>query len=233
MNEKPGRLMAAILAAAGLVVATAAAEEATPAVDKPAAQEAAEASAQPEIKPEAKPEVTPEAKPEAAKPEPKPEATKPELKSEPKTEAPAKPAENTPKVETATKPEAPKELTPCAKTLVPLADSYKKAYEELEKWIGDVDAQTAAATTKIEKIQEQIEKNESAITKLRLQGTRASSAKGRDLATNNKLLWSELSATRKESSALCAGFAREAVQKARHYQSDVAAKLEGVKAQLK
>lgn len=154
----------------------------------------------------AQPEVKPEAKPEAAKPETKP--------------APE------PKAET------PKELTPCAKTFVPLADSYKKAYEELEKWIGDVDTQTTAATAKIDKIQEQIEKNEAAITKLKLQATREGSANGRELVKNNKTLWSDLSATRKESAALCAGFAREAVQKARRYQSDVAAKLEGVKAQL-
>lgn len=185
----------------------------------------------------------PETQAEApAKPEPAAEAPAPktEPKPAPKTEAPAKvePEPEAPAPKPAPKPEAPaakaepaKELNPGAKIFVPLADNYKKASDELQAWILHIDAEISGVSGRISRIQADIEKNEAAITKLKLDGDR--SGEGKNLAKTNKELWADLSAARKERADLSKGFAREAIQRAKSYQLEIIEKLEAIKAQAK
>lgn len=226
-------MAAAILTFLLAAARTAAAQEAAPAdsANKPAIQSALHEAAKPE---QAVETPAPKSEPKAA---PKPEAkAETPAKTEPEAEAPvAKPAPKAePKPEMAPKPVEPaKELTPCAKAFVPLADNYKKAYDELQIWIRHIDAQTAGASAAISRIQGEIEKNEAAITKLKIEGGSESSEKGRELAKDNKKLWADLSASRKERAALCEGFTREAIQRAKRYQVEIIETLEGIKAQTK
>jgi outer membrane biosynthesis protein TonB len=230
---------------------TAAAQEAAPADsaikppvqnDLPKAAPKAEAkpeaeapAAKPEPKAAPKPEAKAEAEAPAAKPEPKaapkPEA-KPEAKAEAETPAVKPAAKAAPKPETA-KIEPVKELNSCAKVFVPLADTYKKEYEEMQRWILTIDAETANVSAHISRIQDDIQKNEAAITKLKLAGGREGSEEGRELAKSNKQLWADLSAARKERTALNKGFAREAIQRAKNNQAEIIGKLEDIKAQAK
>jgi hypothetical protein len=202
--------------------------------EAPIAAPAPKAEPKPEAKAEAPAKTEPAAEAPVAKPAPK-AAPKPEVKAEapaktePAAEAPvAKPA---PKPETAKKPT--KELNASAKIFLPLADNYKKAYDELQLWIMNIDAQTAAVSAQISRIQDDIQKNEAAITKLKIQGGGESSEEGRALAKDNKQLWADLSAARKERSALTKGFAKEAIQRAKGYQMEIIEKLEDIKAQAK
>lgn len=185
-----------------------------------------------EPKAEAKPEPKPQPKPVVKKAEPKPEPvaeTAPELKPEPK---PVVKKEQPKPAEAAPAP-APKELTACAQCFTPVAAVYKKAHDDFQQWIAGVDAKTAEASAKIEALQAKIEANEAAITKAKLKGGKDNEAKGRDLAKDNKQLWADLEATRKERSAMCQSYAREAILKAKQFQGEVLEKLESAKSQAK
>ena len=221
-------LSAARMAAAQEAATSEPATKAEPTIEAPApkAEPKPEAKAEAPAKAEAE---SPPAKP-APKAAPKPEAkAEAPAKTEPAAEAPA--AKPAPKPETAQKPA--KELNASAKIFVPLADNYKKAYDELQLWILSIDAQTAAVSAQISRIQDDIQKNEAAITKLKIQGGGESSEEGRQLAKDNKQLWADLSAARKERSALSKGFAKEAIQRAKSYQMEIIEKLEDIKAQAK
>lgn len=175
-------------------------------------------------KPEAKSAPKPDAKAEApakAAPEAEPPVARPAAKAEPKPEPAKKPVEPA------------KELNPSAKIFVPLADTYKKAYEDMLMWIRSIDAETAEISTRIARIQEDIQKNEAAITKLKIDSGGESSDEGRALAKDTKQLWADLSAARKERTALSKGFMREANSRAKSYQAEVIEKLEDIKAQPK
>ncbi len=151
-------------------------------------------------------------------------------------EAPAKPAAEpvaAKEPEAAAKEAAPapaKELSACAKALVPLAESYKKAYEELQKWIAEVDSKTGAANQNVVKIQEQIKENETAITKAKLDGD---DAKGKELTKANKQLWGELETAKKGQTESCSGLPKEASQRVKQYGDEIEAKVGECKAQLK
>lgn len=160
--------------------------------------------------------------PEPAKEEPAKQAA----------EAPAKeaPAEAAKEAAKEAAPEAAKDLSPCAKALVPLAESYKKAYEELQKWIADVHAKTSEAGDKVRKIQEQIQQNETAITKAKLDGD---DAKAKELTKANKQLWNDLETAKKGQASVCSGFPKEAAQRVKQYTEDSEAKLDECKSQMK
>ena len=223
---------------AGLILllsstAKAAAPEAPSAspAEKPAVQSELPKGDKIEPKAEAKPEVKAEPKLEAkaeTKPEPKAEA-----KAEPALEAKVE-AKPEAKAEALAKPAAPaKELNPIAKAFVPLAEKYKKAHDEMRSWILHIDAETAAVSANISRIQGMIEKNEASITKLKLEGSRESAAQIPELAKDNKQLWSELAAARKERTALAHGYTREAITRAKGYQVDVIETLDAIKSQPK
>lgn len=185
----------------GLVAPAFAQEE--PKKEEPAKEEAAKPAE------EAAPEAAAEAAPA------KEEAAKPAAKAAPEAAPAAAPA---------------KELSSCAKSFVPLSDSYKKAYDDMQKWIAQIDTQTAAAGEKVQKLQAQITENETAATKAKLDGD---GKKGKELAKENKQLWTDFNAAKKSEAATCSGFAKEAADRVKQ-NTDVANKaLEALKAQTK
>jgi hypothetical protein len=151
-------------------------------------------------------------------------------KEEPKPAAEAAPAAK-PAAEAAPAPAAPaKELSSCAKSFVPLADSYKSAYDDMQKWIGQIDAQTAAASDKAQKLQTQIQQNETAITQAKLD---KNDSKAKSLQKENKKLWDDFNAAKKELSAMCSGFAKEASARVKQYADASNKALDAMKAQAK
>lgn len=186
----------------------------------------------PKVEAPAKVAETPKAeapKAEAPKAEaPKAEAPKAET---PKAEAPKAeaPKAEAPKAEPAPapapKPVKAKALTECAACLSPLIDGYKGVLADLDKWVAEVDAQTAAAEESFQKLQKGISDNEVAITKAKLEGGKANKERVKELTKQNKTLWSELEAARKAKAALCKQFGRDASQKVREYNATIQEKL--------
>ncbi len=123
-----------------------------------------------------------------------------------------------------------KELSSCAKSFVPLADSYKSAYEDLQKWIGEIDAATAAANDKVQKLQAQIQQNETAMTQAKLD---KDNAKAKDLQKQNKTLWDDFNAAKKGQSDACAKFAKDAPARVKQYTDATNKALDALKAQTK
>lgn len=123
-----------------------------------------------------------------------------------------------------------KELSGCAKSVSPLADSYKSAYDDLQKWIGQIDTETAAAGDKVQKLQAQIQQNETATTQAKLD---KDTSKVKDLQKSNKTLWSDFNAATKAQSDACAKFAKEAPQRVKQYTDATNKALDALKAQMK
>jgi uncharacterized phage infection (PIP) family protein YhgE len=107
-----------------------------------------------------------------------------------------------------------KELSGCAKSFSPLADTYKSAYDDLQKWIGQIDAETAAAGDQVQKLQTQIKDNETAITQAKFN---KDNAKVKELQKQNKQLWDEFNKAQKAQSDACAKFVKEAPQRVKQY----------------
>jgi predicted nucleic acid-binding Zn-ribbon protein len=61
-----------------------------------------------------------------------------------------------------------------ASALVPLADSYKKAYDDMQAWIADVNLKTAAASDKVEGLKRQIRRTTPRFRKRRSTATKRS-----------------------------------------------------------
>jgi chromosome segregation ATPase len=182
------------------LVAPALAQEETK-KEEPAKEEAAAPTPAAEPAPAAAPEATP-AKDEAAAPAAAPAAAA----------APAK------------------ELSGCAKSFSQLAESYKSAYDDLQKWIAQIDTATAAAGDKVQKLQAQIHENESAITQAKLN---KDNAKAKDLQKENKKLWDDFNAAQKGQSDACAKFVKEAPQRVKQYSDATNKALDALKAQTK
>ena len=163
------------------------------------------------------------AKEEPAKRE---EAVKPEA---PKEEA-VKEEAAAPAIEALPVAAPAKELSSCAKSFVPLADSYKKAYDDMEKWIAQIDAQTSAAGGKSMKLQEQIQQNETAITKAKFD---KDDAKVKSLTKDNKQLWTDFNAAKKDQDKICGGFSKEASDRAKQNSDAINKALADLKAQGK
>jgi len=154
-------------------------------------------------------------------------------KEEPAKEEPAAPAAETAPAAVPAPAAAPapaKELSGCAKSFSPLADSYKSAYDDLQKWIGQIDTETAAAGDKVQKLQAQIHENESAITQAKLN---KDNAKVKDLQKQNKQLWDDFNSAKKGQSDACAKFVKEAPQRVKQYSDATNKALDALKAQTK
>jgi hypothetical protein len=121
-----------------------------------------------------------------------------------------------------------KELTPSAKAFVPLADSYKSAYDDMQKWIGQIDTQTAASNDKSQKLQTQVQENETAITQAKLKGD---NAKVKDLQKQNKSLWDQINAAKKEQADTTSKFAKDAAQRVKQYTDATNKALDAIKSQ--
>lgn len=149
---------------------------------------------------------------------------------------PAKPVEPPAKKETpapaAAPVAAPAKLTGCADCVKPLVEGYKGILTDLEKWIAEVNTQTAAAEETVQKLNQQIKENEAAITKLKLEDGKDAKNRAKELSRENKRLWGELEAARKAKAALCKQFSREASQKVRQYNTDISENLKAVQAQM-
>ena len=162
------------------------------------------------------------------------EETKKEEPVKEEAAAPAAAAEAAPAKEEAAAPAAAaapaKELSGCAKSFSPLADSYKSAYDDLQKWIGQIDTETAAAGDKVQKLQAQIHENESAITQAKLN---KDNAKVKDLQKQNKQLWDDFNSAKKGQSDACAKFVKEAPQRVKQYSDATNKALDALKAQSK
>ena len=167
------------------------------------------------------PKPTEPAKPEAAKDEAKPaEEAAPAAAKEA-----AKPAEDAKPV-----PPPAKELSACAKAFVPLADSYKKAYDDMQKWIAQVDAQTSAAGDKTKKLQDQIQANETALTSAKLA---KDDAKVKSLTKENKQLWTDFNEAKKAQDKSCSGFSKDVSDRVKQENDAINKALADVKAQAK
>ena len=167
------------------------------------------------------------------------EDTKKEEPAKEAATAPAAAAEATPAKEETAKPAAAaaapaaapaKELSSCAKTFVPLSDSYKAAYDDMQKWISQIDTQTAAAADKVAKLQTQFEQNQAGITQAKLAND---SAKAKDLDKASKKIWDDLTTAKKDLSGICGKFAKDAQDKVKQYTDASNKALDTLKAQTK
>lgn len=127
-------------------------------------------------------------------------------------------------------PPAKKELSSCAKSFSPLADSYKAAYDGMQKWIGQIDTETSAASDKVAKLQKQISDNEAEITKAKLAGD---SSKAKSIDKTNKQLWTDLNASKKSLSTMCSGYGKQAAERVKQYEAASDKALADLKAQSK
>jgi hypothetical protein len=166
--------------------------------------------------------------PAVAQEAPPPVKEEPAKPAAPVAETPAKEAPPAPAAKAA--PEAPAEHSFCAKALVPLAESYKKAYDDLQKWIAEIDSKYAAVADKVLGIQKQIQANETAITKAKLDGD---GTKEKELTKANKQLWTDLEDAKKNQSEACGDLCKQASKRVEQYSNDIESKLDQCKAQLK
>ena len=123
-----------------------------------------------------------------------------------------------------------KELSACAKAFEPLADSYKSAYDDLQKWIGEINTQTSAANDQVVKLQSEITANETAVTQAKLA---KDDSKTKSLQKENKKLWDDFNAAKKTQSDACAKFAKDAPQKVKQYSDATSKALDALKSQSK
>jgi cell shape-determining protein MreC len=100
----------------------------------------------------------------------------------------------------------------------------------MQKWIGQIDAQTAAASDKAQKLQTQIQQNETAITQAKLD---KNDSKAKSLQKENKKLWDDFNAAKKELSTICANFTKEASGRVKQYAEASGKALEALKSQPK
>jgi hypothetical protein len=189
--------------------------------------------------------------PAAAKEEPAKAAEAPPAKEEPaaakETEKPAEAAAEAPKAEAAKEetkpaaaaaaatpapkaPPAAKELGASAKSFAPLADSYKKAFDDMQAWMVTVDAQLGPGDEQVRTLQEKLKQNETAITQAKAAGD---SKKVKSLQSENKQLTSDASKAQKNLTAARGDYLKQATQRAKQYQAASDAALEQVKAQSK
>ena len=169
----------------------------------------------------------PPAKEEPPKEEPAKEAPAKEEGAKPASEAAPVPAAAP---AAAAAPEAPPALSACAQSLQPIADSYKKAYDDMQKWIAQVNTQTSAANESVQKLQTQIKANEDALTKAKLDGD---TSKTKELTKQTKELWTELDNAKKSAASACSPVEKEASDRVKQYGDATDKALSDFKAQSK
>jgi len=143
-------------------------------------------------------------------------------------ESPVKP----PETPATPKEEQVKPLSSSAQQLAPLAESYRQAYEAVQRWMRNVSDQSAIADGKIRQIQGKITENEASITRLKLESARENKSRISDLNKQNKELWKELEAAKRDKAEFCSSLSKTAAQKVREFSDDIKAKLKAVQAQL-
>jgi hypothetical protein len=127
-------------------------------------------------------------------------------------------------------PPAPKELSSSARALQPLAESYKQAYDDVQKWITQVDSQTSATDENVKKLQAQIQANDDAIKTAKAAGD---SSKAKALTKENKQLTSQLNSAKKSSADTDSTLAKEASDRAKKYEAGTNKAISDIKEQAK
>lgn len=192
-----------------------------------------EASAPPEKEKAVQaPEPPPAPKqPEAADAEAKPEPRAP-AESKPAAPAPEekKPAAAAPCPDTGSKEKAPaKEYAGCVARFKTLADGYREAGAAIERWMEEASTQAGELESRERKLQQQIQDNEAATTKAKLEASKAAKARLKELSAENKGLWRELEGVRSERTKLCRELARTAAQKLKELSADIQSRLSRAK----
>ncbi|MEK7743518.1 MAG: hypothetical protein AAB578_03945 [Elusimicrobiota bacterium] len=132
---------------------------------------------------------------------------------EPKTDCPepAKPEE--------------RKLEGCSARFQTLADGYREAHESMRKWMYEASDKAAAVAKREAVLQEKIQRNEAAMTRLKLEWSKEAKAKLKELARENKELWRELEGVRKERKVLCRGLYTAAEQKVKELSAQMKERL--------
>ncbi|MFA6004525.1 MAG: hypothetical protein WC881_10705 [Elusimicrobiota bacterium] len=126
-----------------------------------------------------------------------------------------------------------KPLSETAKKLLPLVAGYKQAQESAQAWVDEVGKQSQAMDEKISGIQAQVQANEAAITKLKVESEKKNKAAIKERNKDNKQLWAELAAAKKEQAAFNRELSKTAGQKARAYSDDIMTRLKEVQTDLR
>lgn len=113
----------------------------------------------------------------------------------------------------------------CAANYRPVADAYLSGYKAMDGWIAGASAQVAGAEEKVVKAEGAVRENETAMTALKLDRSKDAKAKLKDLSVQNKQLWKDLEAARREQAAVCKNFKREVMQKVKELNAAVGAAL--------
>jgi hypothetical protein len=121
-------------------------------------------------------------------------------------------------------------MSASAKTFVPLADSYKRAYDDMQKWISEIDAKTSAASEKSSKIEAQMKANDAAIATATAAKDKS---KAKDLQKENKKLADELTASKKELATISSSYTKQASDRVKSYNEASGKALADLKAQGK
>ena len=183
----------------------------------------------------AKPAEAAPAKDEAAKPEAAPAAAPAaEAAAVPAAAAPAAapaavPAVAAPAAIAAAAPAAaaaPKALGASAMTFSSLADSYKKAYDDMQAFMKSVDTSMGPADQKIASLQAKIKENETAAAQAKQAGD---DKKAKSLVSENKKLTKELNDAVKGVNASRGDFVKQAQQKVKEHDAATDAALQQLK----
>ncbi len=151
-------------------------------------------------------------------------------------DAPAKPAPEAPEgaprelKEACPEPAKPEErkLEGCSARFQTLADGYREAHESMRKWVYEASDQAAAVARRESVLQEKIQQNEAAMTRLKLEWSKEAKAKLKELARENKELWRELEGVRKERKVLCRALYTAAEQKVKELSAQMKERLSKV-----
>ena len=113
----------------------------------------------------------------------------------------------------------------CAANYRPVADSFLAGYKGMDAWIAEAGKQVAAAAGKVEELTKKVRDNETEMTTLKLDSSKAAKAKLKDLSVQNKQLWKDLETARRDQAAVCKNFKREVMQKVKELNAAVGAAL--------
>ncbi|MFA5138831.1 MAG: hypothetical protein WC728_06305 [Elusimicrobiota bacterium] len=124
-------------------------------------------------------------------------------------------------------------LSGCAQSLQAVTDAYKAAYEGFQKWTEDSSARVSGLQAKSEEMRGKIQENEAAITKLKLDGSKAAKAKLKELEKENKGLWKSNEGIEKQKKALCGEISKATAQKVKEFNKGIGDALSSAQAGMK
>lgn len=219
MNPKNLSVLPSLLLAA-LLAAPVAAEDEAPAEAPAAAERAAEPAKAEPTKEAPAPEPAAEPPPPAPKPKPAPA---PAVVDKPKPAAAPAAKAAPPAACLVDGPAA--DLVGCVGAYKTLSDGYLEAYKAVDRWLAGLSSEMKSAADRIADMEAKVAESEAGVTKLKLDRSKDSKLKLKELELANKKLWVELEAARKDEEVRCKGFAREAAAKVKEINLDITARL--------